>query len=212
MCHSLVSLRTDFVSLYGSLGDHVMVVPLCLCMDLLEIMWRWFHCLCMDLFGDYVVVVPLCLCMDLFGDHMVVVPLCLCMDLLEIMWWWFHCVFVWISLEIMWWWFHCGSTSALYSACFYILWKFTERCFCDWFCDWFPPPSRQMQEYWLKIDQDHFPTSRPGGGGLGIFLFTTASRTALGLTQPPIKWVPGALSLGIKRPGREADHLHLVQR
>jgi hypothetical protein len=31
--------------------------------------------------------------------------------------------------------------------------------------------------------------------GLGIFFFTTASRTALGLTQPPIQWVPGALSL-----------------
>jgi hypothetical protein len=43
-------------------------------------------------------------------------------------------------------------------------------------------------------------------GGLGIFLFTTASRTALGPTQPPIRWVPGALSLGVKRPGREADH------
>jgi hypothetical protein len=42
--------------------------------------------------------------------------------------------------------------------------------------------------------------------GLGIFLFTTVSRTALGPTQPPIQWVPGALSLGVKRPGREADH------
>jgi hypothetical protein len=42
--------------------------------------------------------------------------------------------------------------------------------------------------------------------GLGIFLFTTASRPALGLTQPPIKWVPGTLSLAVKRPGREADH------
>jgi hypothetical protein len=41
--------------------------------------------------------------------------------------------------------------------------------------------------------------------GLGIFLFTTASRPALGPTQPPIQWVPGALSLGVKRPGREAD-------
>jgi hypothetical protein len=29
---------------------------------------------------------------------------------------------------------------------------------------------------------------------------------ALGPTQPPIQWVPGALSLGVKRPGREADH------
>jgi hypothetical protein len=42
--------------------------------------------------------------------------------------------------------------------------------------------------------------------GPGIFLFTTASRTAMGPTHPPIQWVPGALSLGIKRPGREADH------
>jgi hypothetical protein len=25
-------------------------------------------------------------------------------------------------------------------------------------------------------------------------------------TQPPIQWEPGALSLGVKRPGREADH------
>jgi hypothetical protein len=24
--------------------------------------------------------------------------------------------------------------------------------------------------------------------------------------QPPIQWVPGAISLGIMRPGREADH------
>jgi hypothetical protein len=41
---------------------------------------------------------------------------------------------------------------------------------------------------------------------LGIFLFTTASRSALGPTQPPIQWVPGVLSLGVKRLGREADH------
>jgi hypothetical protein len=42
--------------------------------------------------------------------------------------------------------------------------------------------------------------------GLGILLFTTVSRTALGLTQPPMKWVPGALSMGVKWPEREADH------
>jgi hypothetical protein len=40
-----------------------------------------------------------------------------------------------------------------------------------------------------------------------FFIFTTASRTAQGPTQPAIQWVPGALSLGVKRPGREADHL-----
>jgi hypothetical protein len=44
------------------------------------------------------------------------------------------------------------------------------------------------------------------GKELGIFLFTTASRTALGPSQPPIQWVKGALSLWVKRPGREADH------
>jgi hypothetical protein len=42
--------------------------------------------------------------------------------------------------------------------------------------------------------------------GMGIFLFTTASRTALGPTQSPIHWIPGTLSLRLKRPGREADH------
>jgi hypothetical protein len=41
---------------------------------------------------------------------------------------------------------------------------------------------------------------------LGIFLFTTASRTALGPSQSPIQWVPEALSSGVKLPGREADH------
>jgi hypothetical protein len=37
-------------------------------------------------------------------------------------------------------------------------------------------------------------------------LVTTSSRTALGPTQPPIRWEPEALSLEVKRPGREADH------
>jgi hypothetical protein len=42
--------------------------------------------------------------------------------------------------------------------------------------------------------------------GLEIFLFTTAFRPALRPTQPPIKVIPGTLSLGVKRTGREADH------
>jgi len=46
-----------------------------------------------------------------------------------------------------------------------------------------------------------------GRGSKSVIIdFTTASRTALGLTQPPIHWVSGALSLRVKRPGREAEH------
>jgi hypothetical protein len=41
---------------------------------------------------------------------------------------------------------------------------------------------------------------------IGLRLLSTLSRPALGLTQPPIEWVPGALSPGVKRQGREADH------
>jgi hypothetical protein len=33
-----------------------------------------------------------------------------------------------------------------------------------------------------------------------------ASRTALEPIQPPIQWVPEALSLGLKQLGCEADH------
>jgi hypothetical protein len=60
--------------------------------------------------------------------------------------------------------------------------------------------SRSRWPVWKLLD------TNDSRRGLGIFLFTTASRTALGPTQPPTQWVPGALSLGVKRPGREADH------
>jgi hypothetical protein len=45
--------------------------------------------------------------------------------------------------------------------------------------------------------------------GAGNFSLTTVSRPALGSTQPPIQWVAGTLFLGVKRPGREADHSSL---
>jgi hypothetical protein len=46
------------------------------------------------------------------------------------------------------------------------------------------------------------------------FLFPTWSRPALGPTQLPIQWVQGALSLGIKRQGRErlTTHFQSVPR
>jgi hypothetical protein len=43
--------------------------------------------------------------------------------------------------------------------------------------------------------------SFPGRGNDGIFPFATASSLALGLNQPPIRWVPGK-----KQPGREVGY------
>jgi hypothetical protein len=56
--------------------------------------------------------------------------------------------------------------------------------------------------YGLEIGVVGFDSRRK----LGIFLFTTGSRTALGPIQPLIQWIAGALSLGVKGPRREADH------
>jgi hypothetical protein len=70
---------------------------------------------------------------------------------------------------------------------------------------------------WRKHNKSVIKVQEPGYGlddrefdsrqALGIFFFTTASSQVLEPTQPPIQWVPGAHSLGVKRPGREADRL-----
>jgi hypothetical protein len=56
-----------------------------------------------------------------------------------------------------------------------------------------------------------YQLKRPRGqssspSGVKNFLFSKLSRLALGSIQPPIQWVLGALSPGVKRQGREADH------
>jgi hypothetical protein len=38
-----------------------------------------------------------------------------------------------------------------------------------------------------------------------IFFFSTAPRLVLGFTHPPTQWIPGAVSTGVKWPGRETD-------
>jgi hypothetical protein len=42
---------------------------------------------------------------------------------------------------------------------------------------------------------------------VGSRIFATLSKPTLGSTQPPIQWVSEALSLAVKRPGRETGHL-----
>jgi hypothetical protein len=64
-----------------------------------------------------------------------------------------------------------------------------------------------LTETHKKIEVLGFDSRR----GLGIFLFTTAFGMVLGPTQPPIKWIPGALSLGVKRPGPSAEDKECVE-
>jgi hypothetical protein len=58
---------------------------------------------------------------------------------------------------------------------------------------------------WWKDNKDIIILFKVPVGG-GNFSAHHAFRTALGSTQPPIQWVPTVLSLGLKRPEREANH------
>jgi hypothetical protein len=59
-----------------------------------------------------------------------------------------------------------------------------------------------------RIETDYLLDNRGVGVRVpvGSRIFSTSSRPALGSTELPIQWVPGALSPGVKRQGREADH------
>jgi hypothetical protein len=46
--------------------------------------------------------------------------------------------------------------------------------------------------------------------GERYFLCSTVSRPTLEPTQPPTQWVPGVISPGVKRPGRENQKKKLV--
>jgi hypothetical protein len=42
--------------------------------------------------------------------------------------------------------------------------------------------------------------------GVGVRVPVGSPRPALRSTQPPSQWVPGDISPGVKRPGREVNH------
>jgi hypothetical protein len=63
----------------------------------------------------------------------------------------------------------------------------------------------------IQNDLNYLVSYFPGWPGLhsrqgrGFVLFAISSRPVLVATQPPIQWIPGPLSPGVNRPGR--DHL-----
>jgi hypothetical protein len=63
---------------------------------------------------------------------------------------------------------------------------------------------RSRYSDWIRAGRPRGQSSSPGRGK--NFLFSTSFRPVLGPTQPPIQWVPWALSPWVKRYGREADH------
>jgi hypothetical protein len=68
------------------------------------------------------------------------------------------------------------------------------------------PPSKLCNYQFFTVSFSTTAARTVSSQFKGIFLFTTKSIPALGFTQPPIQWAPGASSLGVKRPGREADN------
>jgi len=58
-----------------------------------------------------------------------------------------------------------------------------------------------MSDYQFPKDSAPWNLSIPldNRQGLGIFLFVTVSTPSQGPTQSSIKWVPRALSMGVKR-------------
>jgi hypothetical protein len=57
---------------------------------------------------------------------------------------------------------------------------------------------------WLRAGRPRGRSSSPGRAKKCHF--PISSRPALGPTQPAIQWVPGSLSLGVNRRGRESGH------
>jgi hypothetical protein len=105
----------------------------------------------------------------------------------------------WVSIPVGNIWSYTSATSYVF-----MVWYFVPFCLLyPYYTLWRSHDSSVGIALGYGLDVRGFDSRR----GLGIFLFTTAvSGTALGPTQPPIQCVPGALSLGVKRPGREADH------
>jgi hypothetical protein len=88
---------------------------------------------------------------------------------------------------------------------YYMHFHLSHACYmpCSFHPPWFDHPNNIFYENQEVADRY---TALRFHWMLSVIYFTTVSTTALGPTQPPIQWAPGALSLGVRRPVREADH------
>jgi hypothetical protein len=98
---------------------------------------------------------------------------------------------------------HTHTHSLLIIAPPFIIWvqKFhTKFCPLVWSCYL---AECRIQSFTRRSDMWNFSIEM---SELETCFLISVESTALGPTQPPIQWVPGDLSLGIKRPGREAHY------
>jgi hypothetical protein len=80
----------------------------------------------------------------------------------------------------------------------------TTSCFLSLRFIIMEPEWRSRYSDWLRAGRRRGRSSSPGT--VKNFHSSMSSRLALGSTQSPIQWVPGAFTPGVKRQGREADH------
>jgi hypothetical protein len=66
--------------------------------------------------------------------------------------------------------------------------------------------SGRRGEYQTINRRSHGTAPTQAWQGQEFHIFSKAARPILVPTQPRMQWVPGELSPGIKRPGREANH------
>jgi hypothetical protein len=92
----------------------------------------------------------------------------------------------------------------------FVTWHLINNLLINRICmtpsSYYEPGWRSRYTDWLRAGRPRVWNSSPGS--IKTFLFSTSSRPTLGRIEPPIQWIPRALSLGVKRPGREADHSH----
>jgi hypothetical protein len=93
---------------------------------------------------------------------------------------------------------HCGFTALWRSSHgvikLHLLWKEVTKNLIYTYISFRSPDGSVGIETGYELDDQGVGSS--SSGRVKIFHFSILSRPALGSTQPPIKWVPGALSRG----------------